>query len=162
MKIYLMQHGLAVSESENPERPLSAAGQDQIQTSAGAIRKMGLRFDVIIASTKKRSKQTAEIVAGCLGYPLEQIVESESVNPLALPEDAVETIARFKDKNTILVVGHLPSLGKIASSLLFEADRVGIHFENGGLCCIEVPALPAHSGSLQFCLTHEQMGMIAG
>lgn len=160
MEIYLMQHGLALSEAEDPERPLSSAGRDQIETSAGAIRKMGLRFDAVVASTKKRSRQTAEIIAEAVGYPGESIVETESVKPSASPETALEYLAQFNDRNSVFIAGHLPSLTKLASSLLAKDSEVSIQFRNGGLCRIDAERLPAHNAVLQWCLTPDQLRVV--
>lgn len=82
MEIYLMQHGLALSEEQDPERGLSAEGKKQIETAAQAIRRMGLRFDLIVASNKERSRQTAHVVAEGTGYA-ESIVETDKVKPAA-------------------------------------------------------------------------------
>ena len=71
MKLYLMQHGLALAEEENPDRPLSGAGISGIETAARAMAGMGLSFDLVISSRKQRSRQTAEIVAAeRKGHPL--------------------------------------------------------------------------------------------
>ncbi|MBU4211966.1 MAG: phosphohistidine phosphatase SixA [Kiritimatiellae bacterium] len=161
MEIYLMQHGLALSEEEDPERPLSSAGKVQIEKSAAAIRMMGLQFDVIIASTKKRSKQTAEIVAKVIEYHIESIVETETIKPSASPGSSLEFIGQFKQKNSVLIAGHLPSLAKIASMLLTQESEVAIQFENGGLCRIDVKTLPAHDGILRWYLTPEQLALIS-
>ena len=152
-----MQHGLAVSEKEDLERPLSPTGKAQIEKSAAAIRMMGLRFDLIIASTKKRSKQTADIVAKTIEYPVEAIVETESVKPTAPPKASIDFISQFRQKNSVLIAGHLPSLAKIASSLLTDDSEVSIRFENGGLCRIDIETLPAHNGVLRWYLTPEQL-----
>ena len=156
-----MQHGLAVSEKEDLERPLSPTGKAQIEKSAAAIRMMGLRFDLIIASTKKRSKQTADIVAKTVEYPVATIVETESVKPTAPPEASIDFISQFRQKNSVLIAGHLPSLAKIAASLLTDDSEVSIRFENGGLCRIDIETLPAHNGVLRWYLTPEQLAFRA-
>ena len=56
MEISLMQHGPNLSKDEDPEEPLSREGEAQISVAAGAAKKIGLQFDVVIASTKKRSR----------------------------------------------------------------------------------------------------------
>ena len=55
-KAYAM---LAEPKAKDPERPLSQQGLAQIETSARAIAKLGLRFDVIVASTKKLRSSSA-------------------------------------------------------------------------------------------------------
>lgn len=161
MEIYLMQHGQALPEAKDLERPLSMAGKTQIQTSARAIQKMGLRFDVIIASTKKRSKQTAEIIAEFTGCPSESIAETESVNPSAAPEAAIEYIGQT-GKKSVFVAGHLPSLAKIASQILAKDTGVSVQFANSGLCRIDVERLPTHTGILRWLLTPDQLKLISG
>jgi phosphohistidine phosphatase len=161
MEIYLMQHGLAVPEQEDPERPLSPAGKMQIEKSAAAIRMMGLQFDLVVASTKKRSRQTAEIVADAIGYPLEKIVETEAVKPTAPPEAGIDFIGQFKQIKSVFIAGHLPSLALIASALLTAASEISIRFENGGLCRIDVENLPARNGVLCWYMTPDQLALIS-
>ncbi|MEJ2700720.1 MAG: histidine phosphatase family protein [Desulfuromonadales bacterium] len=81
MELYLMQHGQAVPESENPEKPLSREGVAQIQASAAAMRKLGISLDTLIHSPKKRAKQTAALIAEALNYPHSDLVETELVEP---------------------------------------------------------------------------------
>jgi len=76
MEIYLLRHGQAVSEQEDPARPLSRDGVEQIQASASAIRRLGLVFDVIVCSPKRRSHQSAALVAEAIRYPYSDILES--------------------------------------------------------------------------------------
>jgi len=78
MELYLMQHGLALTEEEDPDRPLSAAGAAEVRASAAAIVKMGLRFETFVCSTKTRARQTAALVAEAVGVPPERIVASGS------------------------------------------------------------------------------------
>ena len=63
MEVYLMQHGPALPKEQDPEEGLGPEGQERIHTSGQALRKMGVNFDAILCSPKKRSQQTAAIVA---------------------------------------------------------------------------------------------------
>jgi len=63
MKLYLMQHALAHTAAENPERPLNPEGVEQAKAAAHAIKKLGLSFDLIVSSRKRRARQTAALVA---------------------------------------------------------------------------------------------------
>jgi phosphohistidine phosphatase SixA len=58
---------------------------------------MGLTFDVIIASPKKRSQQTAAIVAEAVGFPLDGIEETEKVKAMTPVEETVRYLEQFKD-----------------------------------------------------------------
>jgi phosphohistidine phosphatase len=161
MEIYVMQHGPSLSKDQDPEEPLSLEGQAQISVAAGAAVKMGLRFDVVIASVKKRSKQTAEIVAGAMGFPTEKIVETQKVKAMTPPEETVDFLRQFEDSQSIFIAGHLPSLAKLASYLLTGKENVSIHFLMGGLGRIDVAGFPHQGGELRWYLTPDQLNRIA-
>ena len=157
-----MQHGVALSERENPERPLSPEGRRQIETCAKAIARLGLEFDLIVASTKKRSIQTAAIVADATGYR-KTIEETDAIKPSAEPEQAFAYLEEHRGRRSVLIAGHLPSLAKIASALLSNQSDVLIEFKNGGLCRIDLESVPGRqSGTLCYCLTPIHLALIAG
>ncbi len=43
MQVYLVQHGLAKSKEEDPERPLTAAGREEVERVARAAAAAGVR-----------------------------------------------------------------------------------------------------------------------
>ena len=130
MEIYLMQHGPNLSKDEDPEEPLSPNGKKQVSKAARAIKRMGLKFDVIIASPKTRSQQTAVLVAEAAGFPVERIVETEKVKAMTPAEETIAYLAQFDEKESILIAGHLPSLAEIASPqdqrLQFSSKEVAL------------------------------------
>ena len=161
MEIYLMQHGQALAEEVDPERSLSAEGENQIAVTAKALQRMGIGFDLIVSSPKKRARQAAEMVAKRLGYPVDTIRMTETLQPKAPPEEAVAFIRTQKDKARLLLAGHLPSLGEIASGLLSRGVKVPIHFQMGGVCRIDVDLSRGELGELRWCLTPDQLRFIA-
>lgn len=161
MEIYLMQHGPNLSKDEDPEEPLSREGEAQITAAAGAAKKMGLQFDVVIASTKKRSKQTAEMVTSVLGFPLDKIIETEKVKAMTPPEETIDFLRQFESSKSIFIAGHLPSLAKLASYFLTGDESVSIHFLRGGLGRIDLEAFPNKGAELRWYLTPDQLNLIA-
>jgi phosphohistidine phosphatase len=160
MEIYFMQHGEAHAKDQDPERSLTPGGEDQIRSSGKALKKLGVDVDLMVSSPKKRARQTAEIVAEELGYSKEGIAVTEVLEPLAPAEDAIAYLRRFGGKGKMLLAGHLPSLGEIASNLMSEGTDVSIHFEMGGVCRIDVEALPTHKGDLRWVLTPTQLRLL--
>ncbi|MGB5922771.1 MAG: phosphohistidine phosphatase SixA [Syntrophobacteria bacterium] len=160
MEIYLMQHGPNLSEDEDPEESLSPEGEAQVSKAAQAINKMGLTFDVVIASTKKRSQQTAAIVAEAIGFPVDGIVETEKVKAMTPAEETIHYLEQFQDKQSVLIAGHLPSLAEVVSSLLTSGSKTTIQFERGGIGRIDVEALPTHEGRLRWYLTPAQLELM--
>ncbi|MCG6946852.1 MAG: phosphohistidine phosphatase SixA [Deltaproteobacteria bacterium] len=161
MEIYLMQHGSNLSKDEDPEESLSPEGEGQVSKAGQAISKMGLTFEVIIASPKKRSQQTAAIVAGAIGFPVDSIVVTDKVKAMTPAEETLGYLEKFNDKQSVLVAGHLPSLAEVASSLLTSGSKATIQFERGGIGRIDVDTLPGREGRLLWYLTPAQLELIA-
>ena len=59
MIVYLVQHGEAKSEEEDPERPLTDNGRFTVESVSEHIAPLGLGVTRIIHSGKLRAKQTA-------------------------------------------------------------------------------------------------------
>jgi len=161
MEIYLMQHGPALPKDKDPDEGLSPEGEERIHASGKALKRMGIGFDAILASTKKRSKQTAAIIAEEVGFPIEKIIETDKLKAMTPPEETVQALAGMSDYTRVLIAGHLPSLAEVASFLLTGGSRARVEFERGGCCRIDVEALPTHSGRLRWYVTPEQLQLIA-
>ena len=150
MQLYLMQHGQAVPETEHPEKPLSREGVAQIQTSAAVMKKLGIAPDLIVCSPKKRSRQSAALVAEGVNYPYSDILETEAVKPAAPADDTLSFLRQNPACASVLIVGHLPSLTRIASLLLGGDTSVRVRFENGGLCRLDTTDLTPGEAELVF------------
>lgn len=159
MNLYLMRHGEALAETADPIQGLSAEGVRQIRASAGAMKRLGICPELVICSPKKRAKQTAALVAEVVNYPYSDIVESEALLPKAAPEGFTELLEKYRDRQSLLLVGHLPSLNTILSFLL--GSETAVRFESGGVCCIDSSNGEVRRGELRFCLTAEQMRLLA-
>ncbi|MBW1767677.1 MAG: phosphohistidine phosphatase SixA [Deltaproteobacteria bacterium] len=134
MKIYLMQHGRPIPEEEDPERPLSSQGIDDVKMMAGSLEKCGVRVQEILHSGKTRARQTAEIMMSRL-QPGGELVEREDLAPI----DDVRTIADYINRETrdLMIVGHLPHLAGLASLLVVGSDSVQVvSFRQGGVLCL--------------------------
>ena len=162
MEIYLMQHGPNLSKDEDLEESLSPEGEVQVSKAAQAIKKMDLAFDVIIASPKKRSQQTAALVAKAVGFPVDSIVETEKVKAMTPAEETIRYLEEFQGKQSVLIAGHLPSLAEVASFLLTSGSKATIQFERGGIGRIDVESLPTSEGKLRWYLTPAQLDLMAG
>jgi phosphohistidine phosphatase len=162
MHLYLMQHGLAVSEQEDPEEPLSPAGVAQIKAVGRVLKRLDIHPELIACSPKKRSRQSAALIAEAVNYPYSDLLESEQVKAMTPPEETLELLRGQRQPGTALIAGHLPSLARIASLVLGHVCEVKVHFENGGLCRLDLPEEKDDPGELRFCLTAEQIKLIAG
>ena len=67
MQLYLVQHGAAKSEAEDPQRRLTTEGTKTVERMAEYLSAPRLHIDRIDHSDKHRARQTAEIMAARLG-----------------------------------------------------------------------------------------------
>jgi phosphohistidine phosphatase len=112
--LYLVRHGEAIPESEDPSRPLSEAGRLQVERLARWAAAAGIGVPEIWHSGKRRAEQTAELIAAQL-RPAPKIA---AVQGLA-PNDPVQAIAdRLGQDTPRMLVGHLPSLERLVSALI--------------------------------------------
>ncbi len=160
MLIHLMQHGLCLPKELDAHQPLSPIGREQIQKSARAAQALGLRYELVIASSKTRSLQTAEIMADYTGYPISRIEVTDAVKAMAPPQGAINFIREYDGLDSIFIAGHLPSLSLIASTLLTGGSNLSIAIENGGLMQIDLQSGET-TGTLNWYLSPAQLAQIA-
>ncbi len=156
MRLYLMQHAVAYSSEENSEKVLSPAGIEQAKQSAHGIRRLGLEFDLIMTSPKRRAKQTAALVAEEVRYPYSDILTTEALMPDRSPDELLGLLQKESTDSRILVVGHLPHLAHLADTLTQGGDLI---IENAGLTCLEMSG--PKTARLEFHLQAVHLTMLA-
>lgn len=135
MQVYLVQHGRAMSKEEDPARPLTAAGRDEVERVARAAAAAGVCPASILHSGKLRARQTAEIFAAHM-KPADGVHAVEGLDPTDESQRARERVEAADAP--LMLVGHLPHLSRLASGLLADdPDRAIVGFHNGGVVCLE-------------------------
>lgn len=135
MRLYLVQHGDAVPQEVDPDRPLSGQGRADIQRLAEWLASHKVHVAQILHSGKTRAKQTAEILHPLLSSP-SQIHQGQGLAPNDSPE---AFLRQLKDpKKDILVAGHMPFVARTVSQALTGApDRQLVEFLPGSVAGIE-------------------------
>jgi len=134
MKLYLVQHGEAKSEAEDPERSLTFKGEEETRKISGAAKRLDIHPSRVYRSGKKRAEQTAEIIARVLDLPVQL---GQGLNPNDDVRPWVERISR--EEEDFMIVGHLPFLEKLASFLVCgnEARRAVLFRYSAILCLVK-------------------------
>ena len=139
MKLYLVRHGEALDEDEDPKRPLSTKGRNDVARVAAMLDEAGVRVDSVQHSGKLRAAETAAIMSGSLAIDgtishRAGIAPNDPVEPVL---DQLQSI-RGDDGGGLMLVGHLPQLGRLASRLLCgEEDCIAVGLAAGGVLCLE-------------------------
>ncbi|MBI5477671.1 MAG: phosphohistidine phosphatase SixA [Deltaproteobacteria bacterium] len=135
MRLYLVRHGAAKSELEDPQRPLTAAGRRDVERVAAWLARLELPVGAVWHSGKARARETAASVSGAV-VGAAAPVEHPGLQPNDAPDGVQAEIEH--GARDLMIVGHLPFLGRLASLLLAGwTEGVVIDFQPGGVVCLE-------------------------
>ena len=121
-ELYLAQHGKAYPENVDPERRLTPEGIAETEAVARYLKSIGASVNAIIHSGKARARQTAEIFARYLNVA--RVEEASGLNPNDDPRIIASRISEYGQ--SLMIVGHLPHLSRLASLLLVNNPDVKI------------------------------------
>lgn len=136
MKLYLIQHGEAKSEIEDPERSLTTRGEEQVKAISRIAAGLNITPSKGYHSGKMRAKQTAEIIAGALRIPGLYVQPVQGLNPSDDVRPWAERISA--EKEDLMLVGHLPFLERVTSFLLCGNENAKlVLFRYGAIVCLD-------------------------
>lgn len=136
MDLYILRHGIAeeVSASgHDKDRALTAEGIKKTRETGKALRRLEVRFDLVLSSPFVRAWQTAEIITEEMdcGKALREFAPLRSGGPLRGLLSEVEKLV--EDYSSVLMVGHEPDLSRLVSVLLSGTTELAITMKKGGL-----------------------------
>ena len=134
MLLYLVRHGEAKREEEDPAQGLTQKGKADVCRMAEFLHNINVSPSRILHSNKTRARETAVIFAGHL-KPVHGITEAKDLAPLDDPGIWANRIAGMNED--VMLVGHLPFLARLAGLLLCsEKEQPPIDFKPSGIICI--------------------------
>ncbi|MGW5363955.1 SixA phosphatase family protein [Actinopolymorpha pittospori] len=117
-RLLLLRHGKADTPLgvADRDRPLAGRGHRQAEYAGAQVRAQGTMPDLAVVSPALRTRETWEAFAAALPTPpkldIDQRLYANTI------DDLLEVITGVpEDVGTLLVVGHNPSIGGLASTL---------------------------------------------
>ena len=161
MELYIVRHGdagqaMLVRGRADDERELTRDGRKETAAVAKALRALGCSPNRIGTSPLPRARQTAEILAEALDAEK----ELETCKFLSPGSDAEALIRWLRDARaeSVMIVGHMPDLARLASALLAPKGSLDIVFKKSGVCCVSFDDTPAAgAGRLEWLLQPKQL-----
>jgi len=136
MKLYLIQHGEAKSEVEDPERSLTRRGEEEVMNVSRIAFGLDIRPSKVYHSGKMRARQTAELMDTALKIPNSSVQATQGLNPNDDIRPWADRIS--KEKEDLILVGHLPFLEKLTSFLLCRNENARlVLFRYGAIVCLD-------------------------
>lgn len=133
MRLYLCQHGEALTKDVDPDRPLSERGVADICNIASTLGD-AIQIQAVAHSGKTRARQTAELLHERLAPDAPIRAESGLGANDPVEDFAAELASR---ESGLMVVGHMPFVGHLASHLLGEPGRNLLAFQPGTVAALE-------------------------
>ena len=151
MILYIFRHGEAETKAESPTktdegRRMTTEGKEQIRKVCALAKQIKMEPNVLLSSPLTRAKETAEIAKTILN-PKAELKITESLSPEGEPEEVYSALSEFKRADSVVLVTHIPILGKLIFSLL--GGHINLEMNNGAVMRIDSKSLPkAGSGVL--------------
>jgi len=150
VKLYLLRHAEAVPETEDPSRPLTERGREQVREVARFLHaRGGIKVERVWHSPLRRAAETAELFCERLSLAATR----REIDGL-LPYDDIRGVSRRLSGfgYPLLVVGHEPHLGRLASILVCgNVDQDIVDFKKGALLCLEREATKSQTILWRIC-----------
>ena len=146
MRLCLLRHTTAVDTApRDAMRALTPAGEKEAQIAGAGLMALGIAPAAILSSPLLRARQTAEIVARTMKFS--GVIRS--LNELANDHSTTELLRALEPHrlaDTILLVGHMPSLAEHIAELIAVTFVDG--FGKGSAALVELPELRLGAGQL--------------
>ena len=157
MTLYLLRHADAEeAHASDSTRELTPKGIGQARSVGQFCIRKQLRPALLLTSPYRRALQTAEIVAEAL--QTEGGAQTEGFLASGMdPETALKELQAFGWAESLLLVGHQPDFGMLASALLGLSDAGGLPVGKATLICLRVERLAPYGASLEFAVPVEMM-----
>lgn len=149
MKLFLVRHGIAIDRlgpgmSRDSERNLTDEGIAEMRIVAKGLKDIGVKPDLVLASPYLRTRETATIIASTFGL---EIATIDALAPGVIMSALYKAVQRHLNQNPnynqIVLVGHEPDMGMIASTLIHAGPEFVMPFKKGAVCRIDTPDLPS-------------------
>lgn len=142
MELTLIRHALAEPGADDSARRLSKKGRQRFAREVETLGALGLRFERVLHSPKRRAVETAELLAPLCEGELE-------ATPLLAKPPGVDLWERLSGER-LAVVGHEPHLSNLLSWLVTgEADGGGcFELKKGAVAQLEGEPGP---GGMRLC-----------
>ena len=145
MILFLMRHANAGAIRDNPvldaKRGLIKEGKEQCMLMARVLGAMKAPIDVIVSSPLKRAMQTAQLVGTELGYEA-KVEISPALGLNGSYADFQKLLAKYADREGLLVVGHNPSLFQFLGRLITGNGGAAVRMRKASIARVDMSHHP--------------------
>ncbi|MFH1724431.1 MAG: histidine phosphatase family protein [Elusimicrobiota bacterium] len=168
MRILIVRHAPAGNSEEwvasgksDAARPLTPAGRVKMLQAVAGLAGLADRPNLIATSPYRRCVQTAIILRS--RFRGARLVKVDALKPAGDQDKALEWLGSLRGEAAVALVGHEPSLGRLACRLLSGGNAAFIRLKKGACLMIEAPApVVAGNAVLHWHLQPRQLRALGG
>ena len=141
MKLVIVRHcdaadvdGRRIRSDE--ERPLTPRGRKEAAIVGGALRGYVVSVDAVYSSPLVRARETAEIIAGLLGF--RGRIEHPDLLAPGNWKTGFEHFLAGVGRESVLIVGHAPDVGEMTGGLVTGLAGFAFPFRKGGTAVLHI------------------------
>jgi len=142
MRLYIVRHGIASPHGtpgvREEDRALTEEGIHKMREIAAGLRALDYVPGILWSSPLLRAKQTAEILLEFFGKETEFKLVSALAPSGSRPELYRDIGLCSRKHQSLMIVGHQPSLGEIAGEIAWGSAERYVEFKKGGVCAIDL------------------------
>jgi len=156
MELFILRHGDAgphlSSKADDRIRSLTSIGKEEITYVARALKKIGIKIDLIFTSPLKRAYESAALVSVIL--KLEGRIKIwQDLVPGGKKAKVYQQLSQQGEENLILIVGHEPQLGEMVNEIIHKgmSNPCNLVLKKGGIVRLRLLTLKGvPSGELRW------------
>lgn len=162
MELILMRHGRAEERVEFARgghlddglRPLTEPGRKRLRRALPGLQRAIPRLELLVTSPLLRARQTATVIQEAFALPLTELA---ALSPGEGREEITSWLGK-QQAEVVMLVGHEPELGALASWYLTGSEESFLPLKKGGICWLHFDGNPAAAqGKLQLLLSGGQL-----
>jgi phosphohistidine phosphatase len=145
MKLYIVRHAIALPHGapgiRDDDRTLTKEGIRKMRQVAAGLRRLNYVPGLLLSSPLIRARQTAEILLKEFGKDVKMRI-SPALAPSGSRTALYHEIAHYaKQLDSLMIVGHQPSLGEIAGEIAWGSPENYVDLKKGSFCAIDVKSV---------------------
>lgn len=125
MDLFVVRHAIAEDGPDDDARPLSKKGVRRFRQMVTLLSRLGVTFDRIVHSPKRRAIETAELLV--------PLLEGELEVSAVLTEAPTDDVFGVLHGESIAVVGHEPHLSALVSWLMGAESGDAVELKKGAV-----------------------------
>lgn len=152
MNLYLIRHGVAEDIARTDgERRLTKEGLKEVQKIAREVNERSKKPDRLFSSPLVRAQQTAEPFSERWKLKVELV---DWLTPGASPSEVLKALEK-NGPSSFALVGHMPNLGLVLSSLVWGLPPREIVLPKGGVAYLKTKVWEPGEAKLKWMLSPE-------